>query len=217
LVETAWRLGAVPGLEELKLRRWAHMLGYRGHFATKSRSYSVTFTVLRERREAFAALVRFAALGVRVPVDDVVVLGEWRYAGRGVAVHLSSEPVGGCGAATRRVEIRILRMEESACIGHAERREDLKVLIKDVFEYGYRRVHAALARRGVQAGLELVRALMRELDLVACQPRPWRLTTTVAGDAGAIPDLAAAARLADWPAPVSQGDDPGLDTVGAGP
>jgi transposase InsO family protein len=78
----------------------------------------------------------------------------------------------------------------------AERRDDLKALIIDVFDgsdgtYGYRRVHAALARRGVQAGPELVRALMRELGLVACQPRPWRPATTVAGDAGAIPDLVA--------------------------
>ena len=34
---------------------------------------------------------------------------------------------------------------------------------------------------------ELVRAIMRELGLVPCQPRPWRPTTTVAGDAGADP------------------------------
>jgi putative transposase len=78
----------------------------------------------------------------------------------------------------------------------AERRENLKVLIIDIFDdsdatYGYRRVHAALARRGVQAGPELVRQLMRELGLVPCQPRPWRPATTVAGDAGAIPDLVA--------------------------
>lgn len=78
----------------------------------------------------------------------------------------------------------------------AERREDLEILIGDIFEesdgtYGYRRVHAELARRGVPAGPELVRALMRELGLVPCQPRPWRPVTTVAGDAGAIPDLVA--------------------------
>jgi transposase InsO family protein len=78
----------------------------------------------------------------------------------------------------------------------AERREDLKALIIDVFDdsdatYGYRRVHAELAHRGVQAGPELVRQLMRELDLVPCQPRPWRPATTVAGDAGTIPDLLA--------------------------
>ncbi|MEU5547668.1 IS3 family transposase [Streptomyces sioyaensis] len=48
--------------------------------------------------------------------------------------------------------------------------------------YGYRRVHAALQRMNVQAGPELVRALMRELEPAPCQPRPWRITT-VAGKA----------------------------------
>ncbi|XDO64266.1 IS3 family transposase [Streptomyces sp. RLB1-33] len=47
---------------------------------------------------------------------------------------------------------------------------------------GYRRVHAVLQRMNVQAGAELVRALMRELGLVPCQPRPWR-ATTIADDA----------------------------------
>jgi transposase InsO family protein len=55
--------------------------------------------------------------------------------------------------------------------------------------YGHRRVAAQLARWGVRAGLELVRALMAELDLVACQPRPWRPTTTRQGAPGPIPDL----------------------------
>jgi len=34
-----------------------------------------------------------------------------------------------------------------------------------------------LIRAGAYAGPELVRDLMRELGLVACEPRPWRLTT----------------------------------------
>ena len=41
----------------------------------------------------------------------------------------------------------------------------------------------------MRAGAELVRALMRELGLVACQPRPWRPSTTVQGQAGPVPDL----------------------------
>jgi putative transposase len=74
------------------------------------------------------------------------------------------------------------------------RREELKVLIAHVFAdsdgtYGYRRVHAALTRAGVEVGPELVRHLMRVLDLTPCQPRPWRPTTTVAGDAAGLPDL----------------------------
>lgn len=36
---------------------------------------------------------------------------------------------------------------------------------------------------------ETVRLMMRDLGLVACQPRPFRPTTTIAGDAGSLPDL----------------------------
>ena len=34
-----------------------------------------------------------------------------------------------------------------------------------------------------------MRAIMRELGLVPCQPRPFRPATTVAGDAAPAPDL----------------------------
>ena len=75
-----------------------------------------------------------------------------------------------------------------------KRRKELKLLITRAFgdsdgTYGYRRIWSQLARWGVHAGLELVRALMRELSLVACQPRPWRPSTTKQGQAGPIPDL----------------------------
>jgi putative transposase len=75
-----------------------------------------------------------------------------------------------------------------------ERRELLKMKIKALFEvnnaeYGYRRLHAALARGGEQACPELVRQLMRELGLEPCQPRPWRRSLTEQGAAGPIPDL----------------------------
>lgn len=78
----------------------------------------------------------------------------------------------------------------------ARRRDELCLLIRKAFDdsdgtYGYRRVHAQLARWGVPASPELVRALMRALDLQPCQPRPWRPTTTLAGDAATIPDLVA--------------------------
>ena len=33
-----------------QLRRWAHMLGFGGHFLTKARRYSVTLTALRQAR-----------------------------------------------------------------------------------------------------------------------------------------------------------------------
>lgn len=55
--------------------------------------------------------------------------------------------------------------------------------------YGYRRVHAQLARSGWHAHPETIRTIMREQSLVACQPRPWRPVTTIAGDAADLPDL----------------------------
>jgi putative transposase len=74
----------------------------------------------------------------------------------------------------------------------AERRAALGVDVKRVFDtsngtYGYRRVHAVLTREGIEAGPELVRSIMRQLELVACQPRPYR-QTTIAGKAAATPD-----------------------------
>jgi len=78
---------------------------------------------------------------------------------------------------------------------NAQRRKRLAALIQAIFDesdgtYGYRRVHAALARQGDDCGPELVRDLMRELGLIPCQPRPWRPTTTQRGKgAEAVPDL----------------------------
>ncbi len=76
----------------------------------------------------------------------------------------------------------------------AARRELLGAEVKFAFEhsdgtYGYRRIHAQLARWGTAVDPETVRAIMRELGLVACQPRPFRPVTTLAGDAGRLPDL----------------------------
>jgi transposase InsO family protein len=73
--------------------------------------------------------------------------------------------------------------------------------------YGHRRVHAELARWGERCGPELVRSIMRELGLVACQPRPWRHSLTE-GDpnAGPIPDLVARDFTADAPGTKMVGD-----------
>ncbi|WP_405566749.1 IS3 family transposase [Streptomyces sp. NBC_01167] len=92
-----------------------------------------------------------------------------------------------------------------------ERRAELKVLIRHLFEesdetYGYRRVHAALTRSGVQVGPELVRALMRELGLVPCQPRPWRVTTLAGEHADQMPDLIRRDFTADAPGRKLVGD-----------
>jgi hypothetical protein len=50
LAASAWELSNEPELQDLRLRLWAHDLGYRGHWLTKSRSWSTTFRDLREKR-----------------------------------------------------------------------------------------------------------------------------------------------------------------------
>jgi hypothetical protein len=57
------RLGAGrPGLEGLRLRARAHVLGFGGHWSTKSRRYSTTFTVLRRARVACASVAEPATV-----------------------------------------------------------------------------------------------------------------------------------------------------------
>ena len=48
LIAACWTLGAEPGYASL--RRWAHMLGFGGHFLTKARRYSIRFRDLRQAR-----------------------------------------------------------------------------------------------------------------------------------------------------------------------
>ena len=94
----------------------------------------------------------------------------------------------------------------------AERRERLKLLVSEAFTrsdetYGYRRIHAQLARWGVPCGPELVRGIMRELDLQPCQPRPWRANLTEQdGREHHIPDLVGRDFTADAPGQKLVGD-----------
>jgi hypothetical protein len=70
---------------------WAHMLGFRGHWSTKSRRYSTTFTVLRRARAAFAKRRRardgipLDAFGRREDDQAVIVVASWVYVGSGYA------------------------------------------------------------------------------------------------------------------------------------
>ena len=50
MIHTAWHLGAQLQHAHLRLRQWAHMLGFRGHFSTRTRHYSTTLTQLRAER-----------------------------------------------------------------------------------------------------------------------------------------------------------------------
>ncbi|GCD20559.1 plasmid replication initiator protein [Cellulomonas algicola] len=78
------------------LGRWAAMLGFRGHFSTKSRRYSVTLGALRRARRRFHALLadvrrQLDKLDVReleeqlmaADEETTLVIGSWSYEGTG--------------------------------------------------------------------------------------------------------------------------------------
>lgn len=92
LIRTAWSLGARRDLAHLRLRAWAHMLGFRGHFSTKTRRYSTTLGALRTARAEWRRLQAAIARGEDPhPVDNgetadetTLVLAHWTYAGTGL-------------------------------------------------------------------------------------------------------------------------------------
>jgi hypothetical protein len=116
LVRACWELGGRPELDGLRLRAWAHMLGFGGHWSTKSRRYSTTMGVLRRARVAFAKRRR-AKDGVPLdawgrPEDDqaVTVVASWIYVGSGYATE--GERWLALSAAARAREQRRIAREE---------------------------------------------------------------------------------------------------------
>jgi hypothetical protein len=116
LVRAAWELGGLPELEGLRLRAWAHMLGFGGHWSTKSRQYSTTMGALRRARVAFAKRRR-ARDGIPLdawdrPEDDqaVTVLATWTYVASGYATE--GERWLALSAAARAREQRRIAWEE---------------------------------------------------------------------------------------------------------
>jgi len=89
MITTAWKLGGGRlGPTGSRFCKWAHMLGYGGHFLTKSRRYSVTFGQLRSARTQHRRRQNHPH-GEHDPwgrpLDDTVVLilHTWSYAGTG--------------------------------------------------------------------------------------------------------------------------------------
>lgn len=102
-----WRRAGLPTVVPLDpageqdhyalIGKWAHMLGFRGHFASKSRRYSVTLGRLRRARQRFVRLQMQAArtgqpldtrdLERRLLAEDndetTLVVGSWTYGGTG--------------------------------------------------------------------------------------------------------------------------------------
>lgn len=88
MIRTAWTLGGLPEFAGLKLCKWAHMLGFRGHFSTKSRAYSTTLGALRDVRRAWRLAQADAArarAGHPEPAPDTVLVTEssWAYLASG--------------------------------------------------------------------------------------------------------------------------------------
>ncbi len=85
LITTAWQLGSTRPAS--RCRAWAHMLGYGGHFLTKSRRYSVTFGQLRAARTEHRRASRPPDADRDAwgrPLDETVVLvlpTTWTYGG----------------------------------------------------------------------------------------------------------------------------------------
>jgi hypothetical protein len=79
LAATAWNLGAQKSLAELNLRYWAHTLGYRGHWLTKSQTWSTTLTQLRTDRHHH----QLREHGHNPDTDPTIAHGEWQYRGNG--------------------------------------------------------------------------------------------------------------------------------------
>jgi hypothetical protein len=116
LVRACWELGGRPSLVGLRLRKWAHMLGFGGHFSTKSRRYSTTLGALRRARVAYAIRRR---QGASLPLDAwgqpendqaVLVVASWIYLGRGYQ-STGEAWLAASAAARAREERRVAREE----------------------------------------------------------------------------------------------------------
>jgi hypothetical protein len=84
VVRTCWELGDRPGYAGL--RRWLHMAGFRGHFASKSRRYSTTLGAIRHERHTWRrrqAAEHARQLGDQAGEETTLVVGRWEFAGLG--------------------------------------------------------------------------------------------------------------------------------------
>jgi hypothetical protein len=115
LISVCWELGKHPDAASLGLNRWTHMLGYRGHFLTKSRRYSATFGQLRQARIAHRKAERYPD-GEKDPwgrdLDErtVLLIAGWHYAGTG-HTNIAERQLALAAAARAREHDQIAREE----------------------------------------------------------------------------------------------------------
>ena len=93
LIEACWDLDDL--YPDRLLAHWSHMLGFRGHFSSKSPSYSTTLGALRKIRADFRAEQSHTNLREHLLADglpdldglsegETLVLAHWAYAGSGL-------------------------------------------------------------------------------------------------------------------------------------
>jgi hypothetical protein len=109
LIRACLRVGAHSHEDFKALRRWAHMLGYRGHFATKSRRYSTTMRALRSARRDWHRRQQPQAQAHRD--TTIVTESQLEWAGRGWRT--SGDALLALSAAARAREHRRIAREES--------------------------------------------------------------------------------------------------------
>jgi hypothetical protein len=81
LVQVAWQLGDHPVYQGLC--RWVHMLGFRGHFASKSRRYSTTLGAIRGERRTYRQRQATEQARELSDEDTTLVVAHWEFAGVG--------------------------------------------------------------------------------------------------------------------------------------
>jgi hypothetical protein len=81
LVRVAWQFGEHHAYDGL--RRWVHMLGFRGHFASKSRRYSTTLGALRGERRAYRQRQTAEHARELLDEDTTLIVSHWEFAGVG--------------------------------------------------------------------------------------------------------------------------------------
>ncbi|GAB3655654.1 replication initiator [Glycomyces tarimensis] len=104
LIHACWSLGEANGWD--RLRRWAHMLGFGGHFMTKARAWSTTLGALRDAR---AQWTRCQHELDTEPTDTTVLVNYLRYDGTGW--HTETDALMASSAAARAREQRQLARE----------------------------------------------------------------------------------------------------------
>jgi hypothetical protein len=110
LIAACLRLGGHPHEDFRALRRWAHMFGYRGHFATKSRRYSTTMRALRAARRDWVR--RQQPTARRESDSTVITVTNLRWAGQGWRT--TGDALLALSAAARAREQRRTAREEMA-------------------------------------------------------------------------------------------------------